>query len=169
MVSIPIGGKSLGSGTRQDARVVCPSHRERFDLRTGKSADEFGHEVQTGEIITDGDDVYLEVWQVPEKATPFKPEPAPGRTSAKRGVLSTPRKGRTGGTRRSGKQAFIPDGRERPGRMSLDSPCFAERPAETDDSSAKRSDDGHQSVCPAGPSPSWTGGLQASNDSPSPA
>ena len=91
---------------RTPSGVSC-SHRKRFVLRTEKPADEFGHEAQTDEVVTDGDDVYLEVL-----------------VSARKGYAV---QNRTNGTRRNGKLAFIPDGRERLVRMCLDSPHFAER------------------------------------------
>ena len=76
----PHRGGTLSCGAVMDACVICPSHGMRFDLRTGESADGFGHHIQTYEVKVEGEDIFIEAWWVEQKprpaATPVDPKEA---------------------------------------------------------------------------------------------
>jgi len=61
----PIGAGTLAGGTV----VACPYHGMRFDLATGRSADEFGHELQTYEVVVEQGDVFVGVWWTKKSAS----------------------------------------------------------------------------------------------------
>jgi nitrite reductase/ring-hydroxylating ferredoxin subunit len=59
----PIGAGCIVEGTV----VACPYHGMRFDLATGASADEFGHGLETYEIVVEDEKVFVKVWWAKNK------------------------------------------------------------------------------------------------------
>ena len=94
----PHRGGTLSCGAVQDMCVICPAHGMRFDLRTGESADAFGHHVQTYEAKVEGEDLFIEAWWIEEKQKsagipPNSIEPETARTLARNGRHSKQRVG----------------------------------------------------------------------------
>ncbi len=86
----PHRGGTLSCGAVQEMCVICPAHEMRFDLRTGESADAFGHNIQTYEVKAEGEDLFIEAWWIDEKQKPASIplnsiEPEPARTLARNG------------------------------------------------------------------------------------
>ncbi|MFQ5914211.1 MAG: Rieske (2Fe-2S) protein [Nitrospinota bacterium] len=63
----PHMGGPIGAGKVDGTVVSCPYHHMRFDLQTGRSADSFGHPLQTYTVKVEGGGVWIDAWWAKEK------------------------------------------------------------------------------------------------------
>jgi len=55
-------GGPISGGELIGTQVSCPYHGMCFDLRSGRSCDEFDHALQTYPVKVVGDEVYVRAW-----------------------------------------------------------------------------------------------------------
>ena len=58
----PHMGGPIGAGALVGTTVACPYHALRFHLDSGRSADEFGHSLQTYSIKVEEGAVWIDAW-----------------------------------------------------------------------------------------------------------
>jgi|SRR5690606_6685630 len=57
----PHAGGDLGSGWCENGQLICPRHRQRFDLQTGKGAAEQYNAIRTFNLEEREDGLYVEL------------------------------------------------------------------------------------------------------------
>jgi NAD(P)H-dependent nitrite reductase small subunit len=58
----PHMGGPIGGGEVEGTTVSCPYHHMCFDLETGRSADSFGHSLQTYPVKVEDGEVWIDAW-----------------------------------------------------------------------------------------------------------